>query len=94
MKQQDSILANFRERFLEIAEEMVGMNRYDRGFLKEIKKSLRLSQLSTPQRWVEGSSMVRIKHLLTIYQRWGVTPNDLLGIRSGSPEKKKNSRRN
>lgn len=89
MKKSNPVLRNFRERFLEVAEEKLDMNRHERGFLLGIKESLRLPQLSTPQRWVEGTSMVRIRHLLTIYERWGVTPNDLLGIEEKNRSKRK-----
>ena len=69
----------FWENFAGAAERVLGIGRYDRGFMREIRKSLGLRTYSVPQRWFEGS-IPRPSHLLRIYKKWGVTPNELLGI--------------
>jgi hypothetical protein len=73
----------FQSRFIAAAEKHVSMGRYERGFLTEVAKSLNLRKPSVVQRWLEGG-MPRGPHLVTIYQKWGVTPNFLLGIEGSS----------
>jgi len=57
---------------------------YSRGFLTGVKKSLRLKELSTAQRWLDGG----MPHLLRIYKHWGITPDKLLGIEETLEPKK------
>ena len=69
----------FWENFASAAERILGIGRYERGFMRAIKESLDLPTYSVPQRWIEGF-MPRLPHLVRIYRKWGVTPNELLGI--------------
>ncbi|MGA2464686.1 MAG: hypothetical protein ABSH06_10090 [Thermodesulfobacteriota bacterium] len=79
MRKMTEVQAIFRTRFLAAAEKHVAMSRYSRGFLSEVARSLKLKQVSVVQRWTEGY-MPSGRHLVTIYDRWGITPNHLLGI--------------
>ena len=74
------IRETFRSRFLAAAERQTGMGRYDRGFHSEIAKSLNLRKPSVVQRWIAGTGMPGGRHFVTIYEKWGVSPNYLLGI--------------
>lgn len=69
----------FQTKFIQVGEERVRMSRRKWGFMKEVTKSLHLKQVSVVQRWLEGY-MPRLPHLLKIYERWGITPNEMLGI--------------
>ncbi|MDP2971705.1 MAG: hypothetical protein Q8P64_21250 [Deltaproteobacteria bacterium] len=73
----------FQSRFIAEAEKRVSMGRYERGFITEVAKSLNLRRPSVVQRWLEGY-MPCGRHLVTIYEKWGVTPNFLLGIEGSS----------
>ena len=78
-----SIQHTFWERFATAAEHELGISRDEKGFMKGIKESLRLRTYSTAQRWFLGY-MPRIPYLVRIYEAWGVTPNELLGIEDGA----------
>jgi hypothetical protein len=54
----------------------------------EIVRSLKLRQASVVQRWVNGTGMPRLPHLLKIYKEWRITPNELLGIEEEQTKKK------
>ena len=73
----------FWDRFIKTAEDRLGISRYDHGFMRAIKVALDLPADSTPQRWFQGS-LPRLPYLLRMYERWGVTPNYLLGIEEES----------
>ena len=70
----------FRDKFLAAAEKRLGMSRYHRGFPVEVARSLKVRQVSVVQRWIAGTGMPRLPHLLKIYREWGISPNELLGI--------------
>jgi len=72
----------FQENFFAEAEKRLEMSRHTRGFMTEVAKKLKLKQISVVQRWFEGG-MPDIPHLVQIYDAWGVTPNELLGIKDG-----------
>lgn len=93
MKRDMSVQKLFLERFIAVAEKQVGMGRYEWGFLTEVTKSLKLKKVSVVQRWFDGFSP-GIPHLLTIYNRWGVTPNELLGLESTQKRKAAPEKRN
>jgi hypothetical protein len=72
----------FQKKFTELAEDRVGKGRHQRGFLKEVAKSLDVKQISVVERWVDYHKpcLPGTLHLLTINDRWGITPNEILGI--------------
>ena len=78
-KNDKEIRRIFWENFAGAAERILGVPRYEKGFMTEIKRSLGLRTYSIPQRWFQGS-IPNAEHLIRIYQRWGVTPNELLGV--------------
>jgi hypothetical protein len=78
----------FQTRFIAEAERRLSIGRYSRGFMTEVTRSLKMKQVSVVQRWLEGW-MPRLPHLLKIYQEWGITPNELLGIEGESRPKPK-----
>jgi hypothetical protein len=92
MRKPNTTQRAFQDRFIAEAERRVGMSRYTRGFMTEVARSLKLRQVSVVQRWLEGW-MPRLPHLLKIYQEWGITPNELLGIEE-EPRAKKTSKKN
>ena len=71
----------FWENFAAAAEAHLGIGRDERGFMREIKNSLKLPKDSVPQRWFQGA-LPRVPYLIRIYRTWGITPNELLGIES------------
>jgi hypothetical protein len=79
VKKKTTLRKLFWNRFIQAAEKNLDMDRYDRGFQRAIKNDLGLPKDSTPQRWFQGY-LPRIPYLVRIYERWGVTPNELLGI--------------
>jgi hypothetical protein len=83
MKKFNPTQVIFQSRFIAEAEKRVSMGRYERGFVTEVARSLKLRQPSVVQRWIEGY-MPSGRHLVTIYEKWGVTPNFLLGIEGSS----------
>ena len=70
----------FHTRFIQVAQERLGMNRDDWGFMTEVTKNLQMKQVSVVQRWLDDGCMPRLPYLLKIYDRWGITPNEMLGI--------------
>ena len=85
-KNDKEIRRIFWENFAGAAERILGVPRYEKGFMTEIKRSLGLRTYSIPQRWFEGS-IPRPAYLLRIYKRWGVTPNELLGVEPGKADR-------
>jgi hypothetical protein len=83
MRKQNPTQRIFQDRFIAEAEKRVSMGRYERGFITEVSKSLDLRKPSVVQRWLEGY-MPGGPHLVTIYEKWGITPNFLLGIEGKS----------
>lgn len=79
MKKPNSTQQIFQARFIAAAEQHVGLGRYQRGFVTEVAKSLDLRRSSVVQRWL-GGYMPSGRHLVTIYEKWQVSPNYLLGI--------------
>jgi SOS-response transcriptional repressor LexA len=54
------------------------MNRYDRGFKRELAKALGLRD-STVQRWFQTSTPAA-DHLVKLHKKFNISPNTLLGI--------------
>jgi len=79
MKQPNSTQQIFLVRFIETAEQHAGMRINQRGFITAAAKSLDFRNTSIVTRWLQGS-VPSGRHLVTIYEKWHVRPDYLLGI--------------
>jgi len=76
----------FIERLTHIAERKLDISRYDRGFKRSIAKALSARD-STVQRWFD-KSYPEAEYLIKMYNVFGVTADDLLGIESTNTQVK------
>jgi phage repressor protein C with HTH and peptisase S24 domain len=68
----------FLTRLCDAVEPKLEMNRYDRGFKRELAKALGLRD-STIQRWFLTSTP-SADHLVKLYEKFNISPNTLLGV--------------
>ncbi len=68
----------FLDRLTDIAEQKLSISRHDRGFKRSIAKALDTRD-STIQRWFD-KSYPEAEYFIKIFNTFGVTPDELLGI--------------
>lgn len=69
----------FLVRFIETAQQHIGMRRDQIGFITGVAKSLDFVNSSVVTRWLQGS-VPSGRHLVRISEKWHVRPDYLLGI--------------
>jgi transcriptional regulator with XRE-family HTH domain len=78
MDKQTQFHRDFIGRLCDAAEPNLGISRHDRGFKRELARTLGVRD-STVQRWFQDS-IPASDHLQKIYDKFGASPNYLLGI--------------
>ena len=78
MDKQKESHRTFLDRLCDAVEPKLQMNRYDRGFKRELAKALGVRD-STVQRWFL-TSRPAADHLVRLYEKFNVSPNTLLGV--------------
>jgi transcriptional regulator with XRE-family HTH domain len=78
MDKQKNFHKLFLDRLCDAIEPKLQINRHDRGFKRELAKALGLRD-STVQRWFISSTPAA-DHLMKIYDKFNITPNQLFGI--------------
>ena len=68
----------FLERLTTVAEQKLDVSRHARGFKRSIAKALETRD-STIQRWFD-KSYPEAEYFIKIYNIFGITPDELLGI--------------
>jgi DNA polymerase III psi subunit len=77
MRKPSATQRMFQDRFIAVAEKHVSMGQYEKGFLTDVAKSLDV-RTSVVQAWLKRS-VPSGNHLVTICEKWHISPNYLLG---------------